>query len=289
MNETYDNLKSLLDEAVERINVPQFVESDPVKFPRMFGALPDVEIVAFVCSLQAWGRRGMILRDCSRLLDMMEWQPFSFVMEEGWRSLDASQNIHRTFFVRNLAYFLRGLREVYKHHASLDAFSAACSCGASEAPAWSFADALRRVMLDVNEGEACPQCIPSNIATTALKRFNMALRWLVRDDGIVDMGVWRSIPKSKLYLPLDVHVGNLGRELGLLTRRSADRKAVEQLTAALRPMNPADPAIYDFALFGLGVERAGTLGIPPVSRNAGSTGDAGSFIGVGQAADTQDV
>lgn len=115
--------------------------------------------------------------------------------------------------------------------------------------------------MSANEDEPCPQCIPSNIATTALKRFNMALRWLVRDDGIVDMGVWRSIPKSRLYLPLDVHVGNISRELGLLTRRSADRKAVEQLTAALRAMRPDDPAIYDFALFGLGVERAGTLGI----------------------------
>lgn len=258
----YDKeLKRRLDALVERINVPQFVASDPVQFPREFGELKDIEIVAFLSALLAWGRRSMILRDCRRLLDMLEWQPYRFVVEEGWRSLDESQNIHRTFFVRHLAYFMRGLREVYRRYPSLDAFCKANACGDSEAPAWAFADVLRRVMLDVNEGENCPQCIPSNVATTALKRFNMALRWLVRDDGIVDMGVWTSIPKSKLFLPLDVHVGNISRELGLLTRRSADRKAVEQLTYALREMRPDDPAVYDFALFGLGVERAGTLGI----------------------------
>lgn len=258
-----ENLKQRLDEVVERINVPEFTASDPVQFPREFGELRDIETVAFLSALLAWGRRSMILRDCRRMLDMMEWQPARFVMEEGWRGLDESMNIHRTFFVRHLAYFARGLREVYRRYPSLDAFSAACGCGDGEAPAWAFADVLRRVMLDANEGEPSPQCIPSNIATTALKRFNMALRWLVRDDGIVDMGVWSSIPKSKLYLPLDVHVGNISRELGLLTRRSADRKAVEQLTATLREMNPDDPAVYDFALFGLGVERAGTLGIDP--------------------------
>lgn len=255
------DIKRMLDEAVLRINVPEFISSDPVRFPREFGELRDIEIVSFLCALLAWGRRPMILRDCAKMLDMMEWQPYRFVMEEGWRGLDESRNIHRTFFVRHLSYFLRGLREVYRNYGSLDSFSSANGCGKDEAPAWAFADALRRVMLDVNEGENCSQCIPANIATTALKRFNMALRWLVRDDGIVDMGVWRSIPKRKLYLPLDVHVGNISRELGLLTRKSADRKAVEQLTQTLRKFNPDDPAIYDYALFGLGVERAGTLGI----------------------------
>ena len=81
----------------------------------------------------------------------------------------------------------------------------------------------------------------------------MALRWLVRDDGIVDMGVWKSIPKSKLFVPLDVHVGNTARDLGLLTRKANDRKSVEEIMETLRRFRPDDPCIYDFALFGIGV------------------------------------
>jgi uncharacterized protein (TIGR02757 family) len=81
----------------------------------------------------------------------------------------------------------------------------------------------------------------------------MALRWLVRDDGVVDMGVWKSIPKSKLYIPLDVNVANTSRSLGILTRKSNDRKSVELLTSAMRSLRPDDPAIYDFALFGIGI------------------------------------
>lgn len=81
----------------------------------------------------------------------------------------------------------------------------------------------------------------------------MALRWLVRDDGIVDMGVWKSIDKSKLYIPLDVHVGNTARDLGLITRKANDRKTVIELTSMLRTLRPDDPIIYDYALFGIGV------------------------------------
>ena len=80
----------------------------------------------------------------------------------------------------------------------------------------------------------------------------MALRWLVRRDGIVDIGCWEALRPSQLFIPLDVHSGNTSRALGLLTRRQNDRKAVEELTEVLRRFNPDDPTVYDFALFGAG-------------------------------------
>ncbi|MDE6812569.1 MAG: DUF2400 domain-containing protein, partial [Duncaniella sp.] len=81
-----------------------------------------------------------------------------------------------------------------------------------------------------------------------------ALRWLVRNDGIVDLGVWDIIKPSQLFIPLDVHVGDISRELGLLTRKANDRRSVDEVTAHLRRFNPADPIVYDFALFGIGMK-----------------------------------
>ena len=81
----------------------------------------------------------------------------------------------------------------------------------------------------------------------------MALRWLVRRDGIVDLGVWESITPAQLYIPMDVHVGNPARALCLLDLKSNDRIAVVRLTELLRTLRPDDPAIYDFALFGIGI------------------------------------
>ena len=100
------------------------------------------------------------------------------------------------------------------------------------------------------------RCLPDNLKSTPLKRVNMALRWLVRDDGIVDMGVWKALKPSQLFIPLDVHVADTSRALNLLSRKSNDRKAVLELTDALRQFDPADPIKYDFALFGLGIEKS---------------------------------
>lgn len=82
----------------------------------------------------------------------------------------------------------------------------------------------------------------------------MFLRWMVRQDNAgVDFGVWNSLSPSQLSCPLDVHSGNVARKLGLLTRKQNDAKALAELDANLRVLDPIDPVKYDFALFGLGV------------------------------------
>lgn len=247
------DIAELLDREALRINRPEFISNDPVQFPRRFSRLQDIEIVAFLSAIIAWGKRTMICRDAERMLSLMDHEPYKYIMEEGYEDLDPKINIHRTFFGNHFQYFLRGMREIYSRFGSLDAFGAAMHVGDSEAPAWELVRNIQKVMGDVNGGATCSQCLPVNLKATALKRVNMALRWLVRDDGIVDMGVWKSIPKRKLYIPLDVHVGNTARDLGLLGRRSNDRKSVESLTGVLRTLRPDDPVFYDYALFGIGV------------------------------------
>ena len=82
----------------------------------------------------------------------------------------------------------------------------------------------------------------------------MFLRWMVRrDTNGVDFGIWDKISPADLYLPLDVHTGNVARKLGLLNRKQNDWKAVEELTGVLREFDISDPVKYDFALFGLGI------------------------------------
>src|SRR5690606_19265568 len=89
------------------------------------------------------------------------------------------------------------------------------------------------------------------------KRLNLYLRWMVRDAGRgVYLGLWKRIPAPALRCPLDVHVERSARRLGLLERRQRDWKAVEELTANLRAIDPADPVRFDFALFGMGLEGA---------------------------------
>ena len=116
---------------------------------------------------------------------------------------------------------------------------------------------MQHELAAANGGMSDSRCLPTNLTSTALKRINMALRWLVRNDGIVDMGVWNAIHPSQLFIPLDVHVGNTARALGMIDRRANDKKTVLQLTSLLRQFRPDDPVIYDYALFGVGINSKG--------------------------------
>lgn len=242
----------MLDQAATRINSPDFIDQDPVQFPRMFNDKRDIEIASLLVSSIAWGNRKMICRDCDKMLSLMDYQPYNYLMDKGYEDLP-EMNIHRTFFARELRHYLRGLRGIYSSYGTLEDFAKKENIAASHYPAWILAEKINSQLRNSNKCDNS-RCLPLSTDTSALKRLNMALRWLVRNDGIVDLGVWSVLKPSQLFIPLDVHVADVSRDLGLLTRKSYDKKAVVELTEVLRHFNPEDPVIYDFALFGLGIE-----------------------------------
>ncbi|MCM1291670.1 MAG: TIGR02757 family protein [Prevotella sp.] len=252
MNIIKKEIAELLESEAQRINSPAFIGDDPVQFPRRFEKKQDIEIVAVLSAIMAWGNRKMICRDIENTLQMMDFNPSDFIREEAYEAMNPHKNIHRTLFASDLNHLLRGLRYIFKTYGSLDDFCTAVNAPQNPYPAWCLVENMQKVMTDVNHGTTNSRALPLNMNTTALKRINMALRWLVRDDGIVDIGIWDSLKKSQLFIPLDVHVGNVSRELGLLNRKANDKKSVIELTQTLARLRPDDPCIYDYALFGIG-------------------------------------
>lgn len=249
----FDELKALLDRESATYNRPEFIEADPVQFPRMFGDKRDIEIASLLASTIAWGNRTMICRSANKMFGLMDWQPYKYIMDRGYEELPDG-NVHRTFFNANLRHYLRGLRAIYSSYGDLEGLAAdvKASHDGPELP-WAIADRINSELQRANDGRDDCRCLPLGLDKSALKRFNMALRWLVRKDGIVDPGIWDVMSPAELYIPLDVHVGNVSRGLGLLGRKANDRRAVVELTATLREMCPEDPVKYDYALFGIGV------------------------------------
>jgi len=98
--------------------------------------------------------------------------------------------------------------------------------------------------------------ISSPLQKSACKRLNMYLRWLIRkDNNGVDFGIWKNIKPSALICPLDVHVSNVARRIGILNRKQNDWEAALELTENLKRFDKNDPVKYDFALFGAGVSK----------------------------------
>jgi uncharacterized protein (TIGR02757 family) len=177
--------------------------------------------------------------------------PFAFITSGGWRKLK-NKNIHRTFFEEDLKYFCRGFKHCYAKYGNLEKLFAS---GGVESGVWGGIALFRKEMAAGNKGVysrhiSNPGADGKN--GSACKRLNLALRWLARE-GPVDLGLWKSIKPSDLFIPLDVHVARTARKLGLLKRKSNDKKAVIELTENLRAFCPQDPVKYDFALFGMGL------------------------------------
>lgn len=248
-------LKELLDDLAERYNRPDFIADDPVSVPHLFTEREDIEIAGFLAATIAWGNRKSIVRNARRMMALMGDEPARFVREADDAELFCVGNfVHRTFNGGDLLFFLRSLRRIGERYGGIGAFFelAYGQCGDMREVLARF----REVFFEPEHAPRVEKHLSSIAKKAACKRLNMYLRWMVRDDGRgVDFGLWRAIPPSALYLPLDVHSAAVGRELGLLKRRQNDWTAVEEITSALRRFDPSDPVRYDFALFGAGVNR----------------------------------
>ena len=162
--------------------------------------------------------------------------------------------VHRTFNGEDLRCFVLALRRLCVQSGSLGEWFQGRYVATGDMRT-VLAD-FRREFFDFDHPQRSEKHLSSIAKGAACKRLNMYLRWMVRKDPHgVDFGLWEQIPASALYLPLDVHSGNVGRELGLLKRRQSDWKAVEEITATLREFDAADPVKYDYALFGAGINK----------------------------------
>jgi endonuclease III len=74
--------------------------------------------------------------------------------------------------------------------------------------------------------------------------------------------LWTRYPADQLTIPLDTHVARVSRYIGLTRRATPDGRMAQEITDALRHLEPADPLRYDFALSHLGI-----LGDCPGVRN----------------------
>ena len=227
------SLKETLIAWAEEYNDPKYFQEDPIIFPTGFASryaegeasLADIEISALLSAHLAWGRRAMIVRDCRRMFDEMCWKPYEYVMNGEYRNENVS--LHRTIKWSEFSAICGRLKEIYSVTDSLE--------GLSDTD-------FRCRVFGQKEDRRAPN-----------KKISMMRRWLVRNDGKVDLGVWKNSDKKELIIPLDVHVYAQATELGLTGRRQKDIVTAREITDAFREIWPDDPCKGDFALFGYGV------------------------------------
>ena len=244
------NLKEFLDEKYNQYNTPQFIETDPIQIPHRFTKKEDIEISALLTATIAWGNRKMIIRNADRIVRLLDNEPYDFVVNASDNEIESLSNfVHRTFNIADLQFFIKSLRNIYTKHDGLEAIF---SKYPTDIPKTLVN--FREIFFEIPFPERTSRHVSNVAKNSAAKRLNMFLMWMVRKDNRgVHFGIWKKIKPSVLFLPLDVHTGNVGRKLALLTRKQNDWKAVAEITKNLRKFDVVDPVKYDFALFGLGI------------------------------------
>lgn len=246
--------KNKLDELVKKYETKSFIESDPIKFVHRFKSKEDIEIAGFLASLFAYGSRKAFIEKLEELFNIMNQKPLEYISKFSYECTDLDNFNYRFSKGCDIKEIILILHKLYKiDNSSLEELFAY---------GWETHKNIKGMLITVcdyfyanvkNEvTKGFYHLIPNAHKSSALKRMNMFLRWLVRD-GIVDVGIWKFMPKSELIIPLDVHVGRLSVKTGLIKTSKGDFSTATEITNILKEFDPKDPIKYDFALFGYGV------------------------------------
>lgn len=225
----------LLRSNAEKYNDEKYFRNDPIIFPKHFAKLyqkgearlQDVEIAAVIAAHLAWGKREMIVRDCTRAMEEMQWRPFEYITGGCYRNEDKS--LHRTIKWSEFAIICNNLKKYYENASTLEKLTP---------------DEMRVGIYNQKSD-----------LSAANKKIHLLRRWMVRDDGKVDMGIWKNINKAELIIPLDVHVHRSSLDLGITYRQSTCYNTAKEITEYLDKVFPGDPVLGDFALFSASAER----------------------------------
>lgn len=243
-NTPFPTLADKLKKLVNQYNKIDFILNDPIRIPRHYREKCDIEISAFVTAWLCWGTRKQIVAKAEWIdFNIFQRKPYDYIQSRRWETMKTDFHcLYRTYKFCDFALLCECLYRVYE----------------------TFKDLESAVLVRYQNGDSLTctlaalfpnvKGIPRSSSKSACKRLWMLLRWLIRQDGIVDIGIWKSISPSELLIPLDTHVFHVARELGITCRKCADKQTANEITEYFRKIYPEDPAIGDFALFGLGLE-----------------------------------
>ncbi|MDR8389725.1 TIGR02757 family protein [Aliifodinibius sp. S!AR15-10] len=248
-------LKPWLDQWVERMEKPAYIDDDPVLFMHAFDDKLDQELAGFFAALMAWGRRDIVIAKVRDFLDRMDNRPAEFIGNFSKRDRKRFEGFkHRTFKPVDMYWLTSILHHILQDYGGFEPFWASCQQEAQ------LNDRNLMAVFPERFFGVCPDAAQrtrkhiSNAAkNSSCKRLYLYLRWTIREHSVVDPGTMNFIDPSELMVPLDVHVARQARVLGILERTYNDWKATKELTEKMRLLDPEDPAKYDYALFGIGV------------------------------------
>ena len=246
--------KSVLRRFAEKYEKRSFMydgTGDPSQFMHAVDGDANREATAFVASALSFGSRAQFLPKIQWIIDRARGDIDGWIrrgaFEDDFRP-DDGRCFYRFFTHATMNAFFRAYRGIMTEHGTLGGFVKSTAEG-------NASKAVEAICLKFRE--AGSEAVVPKDPKSACKRVCMFLRWMVRGGSPVDLGLWSAfIDRRTLVIPLDTHVLQEAKKLGLVKSDCTSMCAAKRLTAALAEAFPDDPTKGDFALFGAGVGEA---------------------------------
>ncbi len=254
-------LRPTLEAFLAQADVEALVKNDPVERVRSYQNPHDQEVTGLLLAAMAYGRVQAIKSKADQILDHLGPHPHQAIARpEILRGLEGF--VYRFQRGSDFPLFLSCLAHLRKEQGSLAQAFASCVDEEDQdyAPALSRFRGLLLRYSGPDPSRGLRFLLPDAGSGAAAKRLFLYLRWMIRPENGMDLGTFQTLagpfPTRMLVLPLDTHISRLGRYLGLTRRKSDDLKTAQEMTAALRRLDPEDPLRYDMALCHLGISGA---------------------------------
>jgi len=252
-------IKDVLERLYAKYNHRDLIKPDPLQFVYQYDNPSDMEVTALLAADLAYGRVEQIQNSLTNLFGRMGESPYEFV--RGFSKAEQKKLSgfkHRFTTNQDISDLLMLLKKVLNQYGSIEKFfiQGYNPSDRNIIPALSeFCDSLYAIYTKQQGGlvgRGLKYLLASPAKGSACKRLNLFLRWMVRNDD-VDTGLWKSIDKAKLIVPVDVHMGRLCKILGLYNRKAVSLSTAIKITEGFAEIEPADPVKYDFALSRIGI------------------------------------
>jgi len=250
-------LRDALERLYREFDYRARIERDAIRFPLRYDDPRDREVVGLLAACLAYGRVDLFGPQLERVLAAMGPAPAAFVAHfDPARDAAAFAGFRYRFTrPRDLVAFCVATRQVLERYGSLEK----CFLAGDSDPAGPIGPALERFARAFREADlrgvfprgrlsrGFRHLFPLPSDGGPCKRLHLFLRWMVRREP-PDFGLWTSVSPARLVIPVDTHVENMSRAIGLTRRRARTWAMAEEITARLAALDPSDPVKYDFAL-----------------------------------------
>lgn len=240
--------KAFFDALYRQYNRKGLIHPDPLEFLSRWQDVREREAGALLAACFAYGNVKAILKNLNFLFSVMP-SPRTYILSATPAQVkkDFQHFKYRFTTAQELGRFIFCIQKVLRRYGTLEA----CFASALTEQDETAENALKHFARSLRAGGDISTLVPDPDKASALKRLNLFLRWMVRQDE-VDPGGWQ-IPARLLIVPLDVHMHRCARALGLTKRNSADMKTALEITRSLAAYCPQDPVKYDFCITRFGI------------------------------------